>query len=123
MEVKKHRMQVVDSGKRKDNEDLCKKFLSCHRAELKELLFEIAQKKLKKQNGIKRLLRYWIQMAKVTKIGSFIHKKFVRYKKKRAADTLRLFKAMRIYMFLKGNISVDSLGVKDRIWKKIILYI
>jgi hypothetical protein len=121
MELRKHRMEVVDSGKKKDNEELCRKFLSYHKAELKDLLIATTQKELKKQNRIRRLLGYWVQMVKVIKVGLLTYKKFIGYKKKRAADTLRLYKAMKIYMFIKGKLSIDSLGFKDRLWQKITL--
>eukprot|EP00826_Nyctotherus_ovalis_P014652 TRINITY_DN1409_c0_g1_i3.p3 TRINITY_DN1409_c0_g1~~TRINITY_DN1409_c0_g1_i3.p3 ORF type:complete len:222 (-),score=45.78 TRINITY_DN1409_c0_g1_i3:1835-2500(-) len=121
LEVKKHRTKVICLSKKKSNEELCKKFLLCHKAELKERIVEIAQKELKKLNKVRRIIGYWIHMVKVIKFAAVSYMKYVRLKKKRAADTLRLYKAMRIYMFLKANLSIDSLGFKDRVKQKIQL--
>lgn len=123
LEVKKHRTKVIYLSKKKSNEELCKKFMLCHKAELKERIVEIAQKELRKLNKVRRIVGYWIHMAMVIKFAAVSYKKYVRLKKKKAADTLRLYKAIRIYMFLKANLSIDSLGFKDRVKQKILLYL
>eukprot|EP00826_Nyctotherus_ovalis_P045705 TRINITY_DN5086_c0_g4_i1.p1 TRINITY_DN5086_c0_g4~~TRINITY_DN5086_c0_g4_i1.p1 ORF type:complete len:411 (-),score=82.72 TRINITY_DN5086_c0_g4_i1:749-1981(-) len=120
LEVKKHRDEVVCLGKKKDNEKLCRKFLSCHRTQLKERLAEIIERELKRLKGVRKAIGYWAVMVKIVKTAKTGYDRFVRLKKKRAADTLRLYRAMRIYMFIKANLSIDSSGFKDRVYQKII---
>lgn len=120
MEVKRHRDEVACLSRKKDNEELCRKFLSCHRAELKERLAEITKRELKRFRGVRKAIGHWVVMAKIVKAAKTGYEKFVQLKKKRAADTLRLYRAMRIYMFIKANLSVDSSGLKDRVHQKII---
>jgi len=120
--IKKHRKKVMCQGQKNDDEDRLKKFISSNRVELKKKLMKIAKRELKHRNKMKALIIFWIYLIRIKDMGKLIFKRFVEYKKWKAENEMRIFKAIRIYSFLKVRLAVDTQGFKDRRIGKISAY-
>eukprot|EP00826_Nyctotherus_ovalis_P009478 TRINITY_DN12509_c0_g3_i1.p1 TRINITY_DN12509_c0_g3~~TRINITY_DN12509_c0_g3_i1.p1 ORF type:complete len:330 (+),score=29.37 TRINITY_DN12509_c0_g3_i1:398-1387(+) len=120
--IKRHRRKVISQSQKNDYEERCKRFISSNRPQLKKILMEIAKKKLKHINRLKALVMIWAYLMRTAQIAKTLHAKFIHHKKKKAESEMRIFKAIRIYMFLRAHVVSDSLGFKNRLQQQISSY-
>jgi len=117
--IKKHRKEMIWRSEEKDNEERIKKFISSHRIELKKKLIEVAKRKLKDLNELKSLIMVWVHIIKTIQIAKWSFNKLDNYKKRKTENEKRIFKAIKIYIFLRVHVTFDSLEYKSRLHSKI----
>jgi hypothetical protein len=117
--IKNHRKGVIWKSEEKDYKERIKKFISSNRIELKKRLIEIAKQKVKHVNILKTLMILWVYFIKTIKIAKYSFVKFVNYKRRKAENERRIFKAIRIYTFLRVYVASDSLGYRNRLHSRI----
>eukprot|EP00826_Nyctotherus_ovalis_P003286 TRINITY_DN10669_c0_g1_i3.p2 TRINITY_DN10669_c0_g1~~TRINITY_DN10669_c0_g1_i3.p2 ORF type:complete len:218 (-),score=61.10 TRINITY_DN10669_c0_g1_i3:851-1504(-) len=117
--IKKHRRKVIHQSQKNDQEERLRKFVISHRIELKKKLIEIAGRRLRHVNDQKDLLKFWIYLMKITQMGKALNTEFIDYKKKKTENEMKIFKAIRIYSFLRVRTASNAVGFRKRMHKRI----